>query len=744
MHRDLKPENIFVTSDGRVKILDFGLAKLKEPPASSSSETEPLPSTAPGVVLGTVGYMAPEQVLGHETDGRADIFSLGVILYEMLGGRRPFSGESGVEIMTAILKEEPAELTEVNPKVPPVLARVVRHCLEKKPEQRFQSASDLGFALDALSLASPSSPTSVKIASARTSRHLLRWLVPTLVLLIAGAALAWHLKRSDFWWRNPLTNAQFTPLTDFPGAEGEAAISRDGKFVAFLSDRDGPFDAWVGQIGTGEFKNLTEGRVPDMRNPELRSIGFSPDGALVSIWVRVMNRPTMWAVPTMGGTVRPHMDAAEREWSPDGTRMVYHPSADGDPLFVTAPNEKEGKQIYVAARGVHCHFPLWSPEGNFIYFVQGYPPNEMDIWRVRPTGGSAERITFHNSSVAFPTLLDERTLLYISKASDGSGPWLFGMDVERRVPHRISFGVERYTSIAATADGRRLVATVSNPEATLWRVPISQGIVEEGGASRVALPTVRGLSPRIGRDYMLYLSSKGGDDGVWKLANGTSVELWSGSLGRVLTGPAISPDGRLIAFTPHKGGRTRLYLMTENGTSVREVAGDLDVRGAPAWSPDGQWITVGAARGSEVRLFNIPLGGGPPVQMGDDQSVNPVWSPDGRFLVYSGVQVGTALTIRAIGADGKPHRLPELILSRGAQNRFAFLPGRPVLAVLKGEFLHKNFWLIDLTTGQQRQLTNFSRDFLISDFDISPDGKEIIFSRLKENSNVVLIDLAEQ
>jgi Tol biopolymer transport system component len=129
--------------------------------------------------------------------------------------------------------------------------------------------------------------------------------------------------------------------------------------------------------------------------------------------------------------------------------------------------------------------------------------------------------------------------------------------------------------------------------------------------------------------------------------------------------------------------------------------------------------------------------------MGDEQSLNPVWSPDGGFLVYSGVQVGTALPIKAIGADGKPHRLPELILSRG-ENRFAFLPGRPVLAVLKGEFLHKNFWLIDLTTGQQRQLTNFSRDFLISDFDISPDGKEIIFSRLKENSNVVLIDLAEQ
>ncbi len=382
-----------------------------------------------------------------------------------------------------------------------------------------------------------------------------RWLVLIVAVVVGAGVLAWRLNRSDYWWRNPLANAQFTPVTDFPEAEGDAVISRDGKFVAFLSDRDGPSDIWAGQIGTGEFQNLTKGRAPDIGNPRVRNLGFSPDGSQVSVEVRIAGRVYSWAVPTIGGSVHPYMDGVELAWSPDGTRIAYHTDGPGDPVFVSAPDEKTGKQIYAAERGVHCHYLGWSPDGAFIYFVQGFPPDEMDIWRIRPDGGQADRITFHNSRVAYPTLLNKRTLLYIARADDGTGPWLYAMDVERRVPHRISFGVERYTSIAASADGRRLVATVANPEASLWRVPISDRMAEEPAARRIPLPTVRGLSPRIGPEYMLYLSSKGGNDGIWKSADGTAVELWSGSLGRVLEGAAISPDGSRIAFTAQKSGR---------------------------------------------------------------------------------------------------------------------------------------------------------------------------------------------
>jgi serine/threonine protein kinase len=253
VHRDLKPENIFVTGDGRVKILDFGLAKLKEQPSGSSIETVQPLKTAPGLIMGTVSYMAPEQVRGLETDERADIFALGVILYEMICGKRPFSGESAVEVMNSILTEDPPDLSETNPKIPSMLARIVRRCLEKKPEQRFQSASDLSFALEALT--SPASGVARETAVtpvSSASRRRLNWLAAVVALVVAGWVIAWYLGRSDYWWSNPLANARFTPLTDFPGTEGDAAISRDGKFVTFLSDRDGPFDVWVGQIGYGQ------------------------------------------------------------------------------------------------------------------------------------------------------------------------------------------------------------------------------------------------------------------------------------------------------------------------------------------------------------------------------------------------------------------------------------------------------------------------------------------------------------
>ena len=548
-----------------------------------------------------------------------------------------------------------------------------------------------------------------------------------------------------------MEGAKVTRLTDFEGGEHHAAISRDGKFVAFLSDRDGTWDAWATQVGTGEVHNLTKGSLKELRNPATRTVGFSPDGSLVILWSRVPNSTSGglvdagWAVPTMGGPIRPYLKSiSEWDWSPDGRRIVYHPPAEGDPLFVTEPDEKVGRQIYAARPGVHNHFPVWSSDAAFIYFVHGLPLEESDIWRIRPTGGEPERLTFHNSRVTFPTFLGNRTLLYLATDDDGSGPWIYAMDVERRVPRRVTTSAEEYISLAANADGRRLVATVSRSRAGLWRVPIADHVIDESQATPIPLPTARGLSPRVGHGYLIYRAPKPGTDGLWKLADGgVKTELWNGLDGRALSGPAIAPDGQRLAFLVQRQGRTQLYLTNADGSGARRVAETLEVRGTPAWSPDGQWLAVAANRDGEPRLFKIPVDGGTPILLVNEYSIDPTWSPSGRFLVYSGADIGTTFSVKAVNADGAPRPLPNLILTRGAR-RLAFLGGEDALVILKGDISHKEFWVVDLKTGRERQLTNLGRELTISDFDVSADGREIIFDRSREESDIVLFDLSNR
>jgi len=581
------------------------------------------------------------------------------------------------------------------------------------------------------------------------SRRRSRWpfirLTMGATVIVAAAVAVRLLGPEDDVWRNPLADAQFRLVTDFEGTEQAAAVSRDGKFIAFISDRDGPVDVWVTQAGTGEFHNLTRGRIRELTNPSVRTISFSPDGALVSFWVREADganagRIGVWTVPIMGGPLRPYMnDVAEFDWSSDGTRLVYHTPGPGDPLFVRDREGAADRKIFEARTGLHSHFPVWSPDETFIYFVLGKVPDQMDIWRIRPAGGAPERITAHNSHVSHPVFLNPRRLLYLATTAENSRRGLYAVDVERRIPHRISVGVEHYTSLAASADGRRLVAAVASPKGTLWRVPIAAQVAEESAASRITLPTGSATSPRLGANYVLYASSRGGRAGIWKLANGRATELWSAPDARIVGGPAIARDGRSVAFVAEERGRTRLYAMDDNGTNVRALTELLAVRGTPAWAPNGASITVAADHDGAPRLVAVSLDGRSTAPLVSEYSIDPAWSPDGRFLAYSGPDVGTTFPVKAATADGRPYPMPALTLPRGAR-RLGFLPDRRALIVLRGELEHKNFWLIDLDTGTERRLTNFGRDFIIKDFDVSPDGREIVFDRVQENSDIVMID----
>jgi Tol biopolymer transport system component len=591
-------------------------------------------------------------------------------------------------------------------------------------------------------------PGTHTLAPAKAFRKV-RWrlILPPLVVASAVAAilLLW-MQRTDRFWRNPMAGAQFQPVTDWGGREQAAAISRDGQFVAFLSDRDGPMDVWVTQVGSSQFHNLTHGSAAELENPSVRTLGFSLDGSLVTYWRRNSEALKganigIWAVPTLGGEPQPYLEgAAEYNWSNDGQQLAYHTAAPGDPLFLSVASQPlAGRLLFTAPEGLHAHFPLWSPDQRFIYFVQGSLPDKLDIWRIPARGGVPERITSQDAQISNPAFLDRRTLLYLATGPDGSGPWLYGMDVEHRIPHRLTTGLERYTSLAASGDGRRLVVTLSSPKTSLWRLRIDAPKGATSALTPITLTTSSGFRPRLGPDSLVYVSTNGTSESIWRLAHGAAAELWRGTGVRIIGGPAVSADGRSLAFSVQQSGRSLLYVMQADGTNPRVVTDSLDLQGDPAWAPDGQSLLTAAADHDVPRLFRVPLGGTPALFF-PGPALDPAWALDGSFVLYSGPDIGAMFSVKAAASNGSSFTLPPLTLTRGARH-LAFLPGKAGLVVLRGEIQHKDLWLINLVTGAERQLTQLPPDFDVRDFDLSPDGREAVLERVQDRSEVVLVRL---
>jgi Tol biopolymer transport system component len=729
VHRDIKPANVLL-SGRHALVSDFGIAKA----VADQDARQAL--TATGVLLGTPRYMPPEQISGDAVDERADVYAVGVLAYELLTGRPPFSGENRQDIFAAHLTSRPDPLPA---SVPPALAATVMKCLEKLPADRWQSAAELARQLDAI----PSRPLTA-------SRP--RWLVPAAavagVTLVAALLALWSRGPDpDTAWRNRWAAARIERLTDFPGDEVDAAISADGRYVAFLADRDSVFDAFVTQIGSGQFTNLTGGRRAQLFNEDVRNVGFTADAS--EVWIRsgdITAPATVSVIPTLGGTSRVFLNGAVMtSWSPDGGKLVFHQAIAGDPIFVADPDGSKARQIFIGNPGEHAHHNAWSPDGRFIYFSHGTPPNEMDIWRVPVAGGPAERLTHHNSRVGYPVLLDEETLLYVASDDLGAGPWLYSMNLSTRRPTRLSSGVEHYLSISASAEvsgePRRLVATVSNPRTQLFSAAIGAAPVEESQIARLTLPLERAAAPRFARDSSLwYLASRGGGDGVWRLAGSEAQEVWKPSQGAVTGAAAISPHGQRACSPVQRAGRGTLHCWEADRTGVVTLAEGLDVRGAASWSPDGEWLAVSAADSTGVRVFKVPTNGGPPVRLVDSASFNPVWSPDGKFIVYSRAPRARSATMAAVTPDGDSVSFPSLTVDRLGDN-YAFLPDSKHLVVKLGGFRRQDFWLLDTTTGERRQLTRLRPGESVNRFDVSPDGRRIVFERVRENSDVALIEL---
>jgi len=344
-------------------------------------------------------------------------------------------------------------------------------------------------------------------------------------------------------------------------------------------------------------------------------------------------------------------------------------------------------------------------------------------------------MTTANTDITSIATLDARTVLYVGRSENREGPWIWSLDTITKTRRRVSSGVERYSSVAASHDGRRIVATLDNTTTRLWSVPLDR-VSGERDAARYQPSTPDAFAPRFGGDALFYLSSTATGVGLFRSQAGIAAEIWKGSDGALSEAPAISRDGRHVALIVRRDGKQHLSIMLADGTDRRALAPAIDTQGTADWSPDGSWIVVGGNDRGGPGLFKIPVAGGDPIRLWSGNATNPVWSSDDRLIVFGGPLVAGRVPLQAMRPDGTAVALPALMAHPGG---YRFMPDGKRLVYLPGVRI-RTFWMLDFRTGSNREITQLANSGRLRTFDVTPDGKQLVFDRAQPKGDIVLIE----
>ena len=738
VHRDLKPENIMLTRDGRAKILDFGLAKQVTPRVPGSDETVYLTRTLPGAVMGTAGYMSPEQVRGETVDSRSDIFSFGLVLYECLTGRPTFDRPTGAEAMTAILREDPPELPET---VPPALHQIVAHCLEKEADRRFHSARDLAFALRTVHVSATGSRPSGKVL-ALPARPRRKWLLPAslcgLLLIMTWLAIPHFLELDPI----DLAAYRFTPFANDHEPEGGAVWSPDGKSIAYLKTIDALPQLMVRALDSAIPIQLTKSQAA------VSHAFWSPDSTLVYYTTRG-GVGDLFGISPSGGQPKHLMDHLRNATiSPDGKALaIWRASESGgqqkSTVWISSPPGAAPRRYQPAPFEMPLGLPdnclRFSPDGKSILLITvGVTPQ---IWLLPFPDGAPRRLfaTLEFTSAPHASWLPDSRHAVISFATGGVPPALWLADLKREKLRKLTASTSTEDDPSLAPDGRRLAFTSITEDYDLLELPL------DGSPPKTLLATSRNMySPSWSPagDQLIYATDRTGAAEIWirNIKAGLDRPLvtahdFSPGTTTAFAYPVFSPDGSRFAFVRFstEGPPTIWVEPTVGGPTIR-LTSEYIV--APAWSPDGNSIAglMQRERPWQPAIVGVGADMSPKLIPGSVTCSTPLqWSPTGEWLACESRE-----GVQLFSPDGAAHRtLPAVnatALAFARDGKTLYAAGRNFLKA------------IDVTTGSLRDIAQYTDDWVISGggayqahISLSPDGHTLATSAVRTQSDLWLL-----